>query len=290
MWGEGRERIGIQISQGQRPTPIFAFRKWLGVAGVNLINVDIGNALNQLFKWAMGGPARINAVFFVLLLFSAAAALGFPAHRVSFIATAIVALIAIVAIGSIAAAEPPPNGAELAPKNSASGQHDHRRPFMNLVQLNNDTYERWLKGEFADPAVARKLRGKVLEAVLAIEAARLQDLGLRGASLLVVGRDGDEYVVRRVVGPLEACLSRDDRCPASSDLREAFLRYAPHSEYHWIPCCGRQLAIGATADVAFDIATKEEVSRFALFYQTQYERLRLYERTAALQAEGLPTT
>jgi hypothetical protein len=257
---------------------------------VNIVNLDIGKALSDSVAIVSRAPARAVVIFFAIFVLTTAAALGFSDARLPFGIASAIALFAMLTIGLIAGFENDSAIASAQGPVSGSDQRELERRFnMNLIHLNGDTQRKWSEGKFADAETAKTLTGNVLDAVIASKAGRLQNLGLKSASIVIVRRDGDDYLVRRIGGPLKACLSRGDRCHASSDLKEALRRYAPHSYYEWVSCCGRDLAIAVTADAPIEGTLKDEVERFMLFYQTQYERLRLFAMTPAPSHGSLPS-
>jgi hypothetical protein len=241
--------------------------------------VDVGEEANALLERAAESPARVNVSLVSIALVSGAGAYGLSDFRAVLIGVAALAMAALVAIGSRAAAvnEVPMPVDPARDIDAVSRQRDDPHHYRNLAHLNADTRQKWAEGRFADPVEAEKYRTNFLEGMLASEAARLEALGLRGASILVVRHEDDEFLVRRIGGPLKARLSRGDRCSADCDLTDALQRYAPYSKDSRVSCCGRYLAIAATAEVAFNDFATAEVARIALFYQTAYERLRLLE-------------
>jgi hypothetical protein len=259
---------------------------------MNLITIDLGGVLAGLRKMAAERPGRLYTVFSIAFLFACGAALLFPGSRIPFAVTAVVALAAAIAVGSVAASrgeserlEP---GADDGGQVPAPEKRLDQRRYSESMNLRNAAIHRsWLRGDFADPDLAEKHSDDALEAMLAVHAGRLQRFGLANASIVVVRHEADEFLVRRVGGPLKSQLSRGDRCPANRDLEDALRDYAPHSRHVWRSCCGRQVAIAVTADVPVD-SVGDEVEQIADLYQIQYERLRLFRRTAELQAKSLP--
>ncbi|HEX8689598.1 MAG TPA: hypothetical protein VF729_05080 [Solirubrobacterales bacterium] len=259
---------------------------------MNFITIDLGSVLARLHKTAAERPGRLFTVFSTAFLFACGAALVFPGSRIPFVVTAVVALAAAIAVGSMAASRGEserlePQADDGGPVPTAGDRLDHRRYSESMNQRNAAIHRSWSRGDFADPDLAEKHCDDALEAMLAVRAGRLQRFGLENASIVVVRHEADEFLVRRVGGPLKGHLSRGDRCPANRDLEDALRDYAPYSRHVWISCCGRQVAVAVTADVPIDSA-EDELVQIADLYQIQYERLRLFRRTAELQAKSLP--
>jgi hypothetical protein len=168
---------------------------------MSLISIDVGALVGQLLDALAKRPLRALIGLFLTFVFATTLAILVSAARLPASLTALFALLTFLVLGfyfadrdQVAAGSENPAG---DPQGSRLSREQHQRYAKTLRDLNRETHRQWSQGKFTDPNTSEQLRDGALEGWLAVETSRLQMLGVGEPSILIVRREGDDYLVRR---------------------------------------------------------------------------------------------